>query len=111
VKLTADEISAFGIVLGAFARELGAVLLAGNQDGWIDQVSSPLGRRRHCVAVRRRVAERAGGAAVLGRRHVLSREALTEELARKPEKKAKPAAKPSVGDELRAELRLVRGGG
>jgi hypothetical protein len=48
---------------------------------WIDQVMSPLGRRRHVAAVRRRVGAGAAGAALVGRRALLSSEALAEELA------------------------------
>jgi hypothetical protein len=74
---------------------------------WIDQHRSPLGPRRHCRAVAARVADGSPNAAIIGRRQLLSQEALSEELARG----AKPHStkKPSVADELRAELRLVGG--
>ena len=51
--------------------------------GWIDQQFSPLGRRRHCQAVKRRIAARQPGdvldAAVIGRRYMLTVDALVEE--------------------------------
>ncbi len=48
----------------------------------VDQSRSPLGSRRHHAAVRRRLARGLPGAAIVGRRHLLSSEALAEELAR-----------------------------
>jgi hypothetical protein len=48
----------------------------------VDQQHSALGRRRHCAAVRRRRAEGADGAEIVGKKHLLSRAALAEELAR-----------------------------
>ncbi len=48
----------------------------------VDQQHSALGRRRHCAAVRRRRAEGAGGAEIVGKKHLLTRAALAEELAR-----------------------------
>lgn len=51
----------------------------------IDQrhpAAQALGRRRFCEAVRRRMAEGSGGAERVGKKHLLTREALAEELAR-----------------------------
>lgn len=48
--------------------------------GYIDQRSSPLGRRKHCAAVRRRVAAGDEGAAIVGRHFMLSPDALRDEL-------------------------------
>jgi hypothetical protein len=82
----------------------------------VDQRSSPLGARRHCAAVKRRVAQGAEGAAVIGRRHLLSQEALADELAalsRRPAvaQSASPAAPAGASPEaLRAKLGLVGGG-
>lgn len=72
--------------------------------GWHDQSASPLGRRRHIAAVRRRVASGAGGAVIIDRRHLLSRDALGEELETIG---AKPEA--DAHAELKRELRLVGG--
>lgn len=62
------------------ARAVVAELRAGELPSMLDQVGSPLGRRRHITAVRRLVAEGKPGAAVVGRRHLLTREALEAEL-------------------------------
>jgi hypothetical protein len=48
---------------------------------WVDQAASPLGRRRHVAAVRRRVAAGDAAAALVGRRALLSAQALSAELA------------------------------
>lgn len=79
--------------------------------GWIDQQSSPLGSRRHRACVRRRVQAGETGAAIVGRRFLLSAAALAEELARvsrtdpAPEESASDAA-----DRVRRRLRLVSRG-
>ena len=82
----------------------------------VDQRSSPLGHRRHCAAVKRRVAAGDAGAAIVGRRHLLSQQALADELTAlskrpalsKPEAAAAPAG--ATPDGLRAKLGLVGGG-
>jgi len=71
---------------------------------WIEQSKSALGPRRHCRAVKRRVALGDGSAAIVGRRHLLSQAAYSDELMRPAGAKQK---KTSIADELRAELRLV----
>lgn len=112
------------------ARKVVDRLQQGTPD-MVDQSNSPLGRRRHCYAVRRRISEHKPGAAVVGRRHLLTREALAEELARlgmgdrtpttgraAPVPSANystpPASGLSVADELRRDLaeleRLRRSG-
>lgn len=60
---------------------------------WVDQLKSPLGARLHCAAVRRRRAEGKGGAAIKNRRHLLTREALTEEMMHSP----KPGLRKTTG--------------
>lgn len=50
--------------------------------GYVNQEQSPLGRRKHCKAVRRRLAAGEDGAARIDRVHLLSRDALKEELRR-----------------------------
>lgn len=47
---------------------------------YIDQSKSPLGPRKHCAAVRRRANEGDERAIISGRRHLLSPDALREEL-------------------------------
>lgn len=51
------------------------------QHDLVSQGESPLGSRRHCAAVRRRIDRGQPGASIVGRRHLLSREALAEELS------------------------------
>jgi hypothetical protein len=67
-------------------------LTAGSLPGFVDQGGSPLGRRKHIKAVRRLVAADAPGAAIVGRRYLLSKDALVQELAaQKPkERRRKP---------------------
>jgi hypothetical protein len=48
----------------------------------VDQRNSPLGRRRHCAAVRRLRAEGDQRVYVKGRLHMMTRDAVQEELAR-----------------------------
>lgn len=81
--------------------------------GMIDQSASPLGARRHCAAVKRRLARGEAGAAKVGRRYLLSPEALSEELGRTSRGSVNhegEATTNRVTDELRRELALVRGG-
>ena len=99
-------------LLDELAQRVAAVVverLQAGAPGMVDQASSPLGARRHCAAVRRRMARGEAGAAVVGRRHLLTTEALGEELNR-----ASGAPSPTgsgIRAELERELRLVRGGG
>jgi hypothetical protein len=88
------------------ARELEAEARAHRRD-WIDQSASALGRRRHCVSTRQRVAAGQEGAAIVGRRHLLSSAAHAEELALLS-KKPKAASSPRVeGTAERLRRRLA----
>ncbi len=95
-------------VCGAFADLIASLVVqklqTGALAGYVDQAVSPLGPRRHRAAVLRRIAAGQPGAAKIGRRHLLSRDALEAELAAAADK---APASPSVADELRRELRLV----
>lgn len=96
-------------VVERLAARLTERLRAGER-GMIAQSNSPLGRRRHCSAVKRRLAQCESGAAIVGRQHLLSADALAEELQR-ASGRAKSAASPrpgSVRAELLAELRLAQ---
>jgi hypothetical protein len=79
---------------------------------WIDQNASALGRRRHIAAVRQRLAAGDAGAAMVGRRALLSEAAHAAELVtiskRTPKSEQKPAQ--SGPEALRAKLGLVHGG-
>ncbi len=91
----------------------------GGGDDWVDQSASPMGSRLHCAAVRRRRAEGKGGAAIKNRRHLLTREALAEEMMHSPKpglRKAGPRGVPaqaperkgSVAESAKARIRLLR---
>lgn len=102
----------------AFAQELAKELakeLRSANDEWVSQVDSPLGNRRHCAAVRRRIERGAVDASIVGttsnRRFLLTREALNEELMGicKPPVKATrvevdPEPKTSVRERLLRKL-------
>lgn len=100
------SLSALARILRAAADEADAIARESAQDRreWVSQSESPIGRRKHIQAVRRRMQVGLGGAGQSGRRYLLSPEAIAEELGR-------PTAPPAdeVSD-LRAELSLVRGG-
>jgi hypothetical protein len=76
---------------------------------WTDQQSSPLGRRRHVARVRARVAAGHDGAAMVGRRALLSAEALEEELALLSKGPRKAVTNETGPDALRRRLGLVGG--
>jgi hypothetical protein len=84
----------------------------------IDQRGSPLGRNRHCAAVKRRVFEGKEGAWVVGRRCLLSAQALREELddlgrrgsVHRDNKPDKPSPR-SAREKLEHKLRLLRTAG
>jgi hypothetical protein len=80
-------------------------------DGWLDQHSTEaaFGVRWHCRAVRRRRAEGKPGAAIEGRRYLLTREAMNEEALRSgqrdkgvPTTSERDAAKAAVIVKLKA---------
>lgn len=95
--------------------------------GWLDQHSpeAALGVRWHCRAVRRRRAEGKPGAAIEGRRYLLTREAMGEELARSPKPGLRkcpappsgprvasppPSRRDTVAEATAKRLRLIRQG-
>jgi hypothetical protein len=83
--------------------------LRGGEPGMVEQTGSPLGNRRHCSAVKRRLQRGEPGAAIVGRRHLLAPEALSEELARASHRdKVNDTAPGNVRAELESELRLLR---
>ena len=90
------------LLADAVAARVVERLSAGSHAGLVDQAGSPLGRRRHINACRRIVAAGQPGASIIGRRCLLSREALEAELAAVAKKPKK--ARPEAVDEL-AELR------
>lgn len=96
------------------AQEVIRELRSGPSD-LVSQATSPLGKRRHCAAVRARVARGDSSGCVVGRTHYLTPDALREELARSkaPKRKAAKAraSQATPHDELadlREELGLQR---
>lgn len=76
---------------------------------WINQKDSPLGPRRHCAAVRRRVGEGKEDATILGKRFLLTQEALNEEMVRACIVPPVKVREPELTDiEARIEARLRR---
>jgi hypothetical protein len=89
------------------AREIVAIQRE-RQSEMIDQNSSPLGVRRHCSAVRRRLACSKPGAAILGRKHLLSSAALDEELkGLAPKSGLSSQTKSTIAEELADSLRSI----
>lgn len=85
--------------------------LRDGEPGMQHQHASPLGPRRHCAAVRRRLTKGEAGASIVGRKHLLSPAALAEELqrTRRPLKAHSGSlADTSVRSELERELRLAK---
>jgi hypothetical protein len=84
--------------------------LRAHEQDMISQAESPLGRRRHCAVVQRRVASGQPGAAVVGRKHLLSPTALSEELSRlgRSNKKLTGGDARSIADELTAAIAQTR---
>lgn len=111
--MSSPELAALGEAVAARVAALVVERLTNGAPGMVAQDASPLGRRRHCAAVKRRLASGKPGAAIVGRRHLLSPEALADELARVSGQRP-PAVSPASGSvraELERELRLVKGGG
>lgn len=73
----------------------------------VDQRTSPLGSRRHCDAVRRRIADGDSGATCVGRNYYLTRDALAAELQRTGRAVTRSPAASADADALR-ELGLRR---
>lgn len=83
---------------------------------WVCQKDSPLGRNRHCAAVKRRLAEGLEGASMIGRRCLLTPAALHEEmqahhrLVARPIVNAKATLEPVPPIVQRVNARIARGG-
>jgi hypothetical protein len=92
---TDAALAAFARVLAPFVAKEVVRELRGADGEMIGQAGSPIGPRRHAAAVRKRVANSQGGAVIAGRRLLLSREALEQEMAllngKRPARSAPPA--------------------
>ena len=106
--MKSDELlGALNLIARVVARHVVEELRCGDLPGWLDQSSSPLGNRRHAAACRRRIAAGDGTAAQIGRRFLMTREAVREELAAASAKtRPRVPAKPNVRAELERELAL-----
>jgi len=93
------------------------LMAQGQCDEWIQQRGSALGNRKHCAAVRRRLENGEDGAAIRGKRFLLTTRALSEELRRGgPPPLDLPLAKTapipdSDGDEAYTEIISIARGG
>jgi hypothetical protein len=100
-------VSALDDVLATFARLVAAEVVRELRSGpsdLVSQAASPLGKRRHCAAVRARVSRGDPGGCVVGRTYYLTPAALQEELAKgKAPKRRVARAKTPARDEF-AEL-------
>lgn len=99
-----DPLAPFEPLLDALAQRIVDKWLDATDARMVPQSISPLGPRAHRNAVKRRIANNEGGASIRGRRHLLTREALAEELRLRPPPKAdpetvsgSPAPKPKSG--------------
>jgi hypothetical protein len=105
---------ALDALVDELAQRVAAIVVARLREGdpgMVDQNASPLGRRRHCAAVKRRLARGEVGAAIVGRRHLLSAEALSEELGRVSTKRSDntAAVAGNIRAQLERDLRLLQG--
>ena len=105
-----DELAAaFRVLADAVADRVIERLRGGVSPSWTDQRASQLGVRRHCSAVRRRIANAEGGAAIVGRQFLLDPEALAQELTRGSKKPAVVAVQSDTpAAQLERRLGLVR---
>lgn len=88
-------------------EQLRQVILTGESDAWQGQRGSPLGPRRHRQVVSRYVAAGDQRARIVGRRYLLRRDLLEEELlARGRAQVARCEVRETEHDDLAAELGL-----
>jgi len=87
--------------------------LRAHDQNMVTQAESPLGSRRHCAAVQRRVAAGLPGASIVGRKHFLTHEALQEELSRLRPRNGSAAvdAAPNIADELSTAIAQAKPSG
>lgn len=113
MKPTPAVAAALRSIAAGFSQLAAAAEAEPHSAGWIDANSSPRGARWFWRAARGREARGEPGVSIAGRRCLMTRAALDEELARASAKRpaATSPAPQGVREELMAELRLVRGGG
>lgn len=102
--MTTDPLAPFAGLIEAVAERTAQRVLASINANTISQATSPLGPRTHRAAVKRRLQNGEGGATIVGRRHLLTREALAEELSGKrrppPEPEPTPTPTPPTSGDL-----------
>ena len=94
-------------LLQEFARLVAREVVALQREGqpqMIDQHASTLGPRKHCAAVKRRLAKGLPDASIVGRRHLLTPDALQQELGRGVPCKARAPAKSGPVNDIASEL-------
>jgi hypothetical protein len=90
-----DPLAAFAPLLDALADRVVDRWLASTSTRMVAQTGSPLGPRRHRASVKRRIENGEGGAAIVGKRHYLTHQALQEELGMRPPAKPEPEPEPT----------------
>lgn len=108
---TTGLLAAIELLADAVADRVAAKIRDAAGDGWIDQHSSPLGARKHCALVRSLVASGDHRAARIGRRALLTRDALAEAMvttSNAAPRRTSPLRE-SVEQRLSRKLRLVGG--
>ncbi len=101
LEVQATALEAQAATLRALAEQLATPTV-----DMLDQRHSPLGKRRHCAAVRRRIDDGQFGANIVGRKHLLSPDALAEEMAAlnpAPTRVQSNTTAPSIAEQLAAE--------
>lgn len=108
--LTTYRVFARALRAAADVLEEAATEAAAERADWMDQASSVLGSRRHIAACRRRMAAGREGAAKVGKRYLLSAEALREELASLGRPAPEPVEETSdYAARMRSALQVVGG--
>lgn len=101
---------ALDLLVNAIAERV-VLRLASTTHRMVAQYGSPLGSRVHRAAVKRRIERGEGGASVVGRRYLLTHEALQAELAMPAPKAVKPgksAEQQRIKQEALAAMRAAR---
>jgi hypothetical protein len=88
------------------ARAVRRALNDTSEAGMVSQSTSPLGSRRHANAVKRRLDAGLPGAAKVGRKYLLSQDALQDELSRTTSTTAYRSGTDDPGANLRRKLGL-----
>lgn len=104
-------LTAVELLADAIADRVAAKLRNTSAASWVDQHASALGSRRHCALVRSLMKNGDPRASRVGRRYLLTGDALTEALAHAPKVQSREVHVESetVAQRLDRKLRLVGG--